>query len=107
VVVAGDAAGSPAPLIYWIVPALLGQPWLRLFLLAEHAGCPQVRDMLANSRTTYPVPLRLEHAVPCRAYACPALASMRCRAPSPLARRASWSRWPSPRSADHRRVRQR
>lgn len=36
----------------WLVPALAGQPALRLFLLAEHTGCPGVPDMLANSRTT-------------------------------------------------------
>lgn len=41
-----------APVIYWVVPAVLGQPALRLFLLAEHAGCPRVPDMLANTRTT-------------------------------------------------------
>lgn len=31
---------------------LLGQPALRLFLIAEHAGCAAVPDMLRNSRTT-------------------------------------------------------
>jgi len=40
-------------LIYWVVPAILGQPFLRLFLLSEHAGCAFVEDMLANTRTTY------------------------------------------------------
>jgi fatty acid desaturase len=40
-------------LIYWIVPVLLGQPFLRLFLLAEHTGCAFDDDMLANTRTTY------------------------------------------------------
>jgi fatty acid desaturase len=44
--------GSGATLTYWVVPALLGQPWLRLYLMAEHTGCPLVPDMLANSRTT-------------------------------------------------------
>jgi fatty acid desaturase len=39
-------------LLYWIVPALLGQPFLRLFLLAEHSGCAFDDDMLANTRTT-------------------------------------------------------
>jgi fatty acid desaturase len=46
------AAGSPALLLLWLGPALLGQPFLRLYLLAEHTGCPLVTDMLANSRTT-------------------------------------------------------
>jgi fatty acid desaturase len=44
--------GSSAALTWWVIPALLGQPFLRLFLLAEHAGCPLVDDMLANTRTT-------------------------------------------------------
>ncbi|MBV8877311.1 MAG: fatty acid desaturase [Gammaproteobacteria bacterium] len=44
---------SAAALLYWIVPALLGQPFLRLFLLAEHTGCALDADMLANTRTTY------------------------------------------------------
>jgi fatty acid desaturase len=39
-------------LIYWIVPVLLGQPFLRLFLLAEHTGCAFDDDILANTRTT-------------------------------------------------------
>ncbi len=40
-------------LIYWVIPALLGQPFLRLFLMAEHIGCALSDDMLANTRTTY------------------------------------------------------
>jgi len=44
---------SSAALIYWVLPVILGQPFLRLFLLAEHAGCPLSDDMLANTRTTY------------------------------------------------------
>ena len=41
---------------YWILPALLGQPLLRLYLLAEHGGCDFSDNMLENSRTTYTVP---------------------------------------------------
>lgn len=52
VAAASLAAGSLAALLYWIVPALLGQPFLRCYLLAEHTGCPRVPDMLRNSRTT-------------------------------------------------------
>jgi fatty acid desaturase len=44
---------SDAALVYWVLPALLGQPFLRLFLLAEHSGCPLTADMLANTRTTH------------------------------------------------------
>ena len=47
------AAGSALLLYYWVIPVLLGQPVLRLYLLAEHSGCPRSRDMLENSRTTY------------------------------------------------------
>ncbi len=46
------AAGSAALLWYWVIPVLLGQPFLRLYLLAEHSGCPRSPDMLENSRTT-------------------------------------------------------
>lgn len=37
----------------WILPVLLGQPFLRLYLLAEHGDCPRVANMFANTRTTY------------------------------------------------------
>ena len=39
-------------LYYWLLPAVVGQPVLRLYLLAEHTGCPLVGDGLANTRTT-------------------------------------------------------
>ena len=51
-----------APLVlvwYWLVPLLCGQPFLRLFLLAEHAGCPHEADMFHNSRTIYTNPFLL------------------------------------------------
>jgi len=41
------------PLELWVVPLLLGQPFLRAYLLAEHGACPLVADMLANTRTTF------------------------------------------------------
>jgi fatty acid desaturase len=46
------ALRSDALLVYWILPAILGQPFLRLYLMAEHTGCALNSDMLANSRTT-------------------------------------------------------
>jgi fatty acid desaturase len=49
---ASVALSSPALLYLWVGPALLGQPLLRLYLLAEHTGCPLVANMLENSRTT-------------------------------------------------------
>ena len=46
------ATGTAGLLLwFWIVPVLLGQPMLRLYLLAEHTGCPMTPDMLENSRT--------------------------------------------------------
>ena len=33
-------------------PDCILQPFLRLYLLAEHGNCPLVENMLANSRTT-------------------------------------------------------
>lgn len=42
---------------YWVLPALLTQPLLRLFLLAEHGGCDFSDNMLENSRTTYTSPI--------------------------------------------------
>ena len=47
------AAGNAALLWFWVLPAVLGQPVLRLYLLAEHTGCPMVPDMLENSRTVH------------------------------------------------------
>lgn len=43
---------SPLLLWVWIVPVLVGQPFLRLYLLAEHGHCPPVANMLENTRTT-------------------------------------------------------
>lgn len=43
---------SPIALWLLIIPALIGQPFLRLYLLAEHGHCPPVADMLENTRTT-------------------------------------------------------
>jgi fatty acid desaturase len=50
---AGVGLGAWFMLYLWVVPALLGQPFLRAYLLAEHAACPLVADMLANTRTTF------------------------------------------------------
>ncbi len=48
-------SGSTILLQYWILPMLVGQPFLRAFLLAEHTLCPHVTDMLHNTRTTLTV----------------------------------------------------
>ena len=41
----------------WVYPALIGQPFLRAYLLAEHWGCPAVSDMWRNTRSTVSNPL--------------------------------------------------
>lgn len=47
------ALTAPWLLWVWVIPAILGQPALRLYLLAEHGDCPQVAEMFDNTRTTY------------------------------------------------------
>lgn len=37
----------------WLLPVVLGQPFLRLYLLAEHGRCAFVANMFENTRTTY------------------------------------------------------
>jgi len=37
----------------WIIPVLLGQPALRLYLMAEHGRCAHVENMFLNTRTTF------------------------------------------------------
>jgi fatty acid desaturase len=52
VALASAVSGSAAAWEHWVLPALLGQPVLRAYLLAEHAGLPFGNDMLRNTRTT-------------------------------------------------------
>ncbi|MEZ5751143.1 MAG: fatty acid desaturase [Paracoccaceae bacterium] len=52
-VLAASLLMGPVILWVWVVPVLMGQPVLRLYLLAEHGDCPQVADMFANTRTTF------------------------------------------------------
>lgn len=44
--------GSYALLVYWVIPTVIGQPFLRFYLLAEHTGCQLGINMMANTRTT-------------------------------------------------------
>ncbi len=52
VAVVSVGMGGTTVVYVWLVPLLLGQPFLRLYLLAEHGLCPSVPNMFANSRTT-------------------------------------------------------
>lgn len=51
----GVASLFVTPILFWVwvLPALLGQPFLRLYLLAEHGDCPRVANMFENTRTTF------------------------------------------------------
>ncbi|MDF1751077.1 MAG: fatty acid desaturase [Alphaproteobacteria bacterium] len=49
--------GSWALLTYWLIPVVMAQPCLRLYLLAEHGLCPMVDDMFRNTRTTLTNPV--------------------------------------------------
>lgn len=43
---------SASLLLYWAIPTIIGQPFLRFYLLAEHTGCQLGTNMIANTRTT-------------------------------------------------------
>ena len=53
VVIASVATRSTAAVWLWILPMMVGQVFLRPYLLAEHTGCGHSRDMLENTRTTF------------------------------------------------------
>jgi fatty acid desaturase len=50
--VSGILVGWETPFVYWILPQLLCQPFLRAYVLAEHTGCAIDRNGLTNTRTT-------------------------------------------------------
>src|SRR5256884_722898 len=50
------AAGSPAALVVWILPWMVGQAFLPPYLLARDPACAFTRDCLENTRTTLPLP---------------------------------------------------
>ncbi|MGU9962128.1 MAG: fatty acid desaturase [Candidatus Puniceispirillales bacterium WSBS_2018_MAG_OTU23] len=46
------AANSMVMIYFWVIPMLMGQPFLRMYLLAEHTGCDNGGNMFKNTRTT-------------------------------------------------------
>ena len=44
-------------LLYWIVPRLAGEPFLRLIRMAEHTGAAESPDLLQNTRTVLAHPV--------------------------------------------------
>ncbi len=57
VISASVISSSSFLLLYWVIPMVVGQPFLRGFLLAEHSLCPLVENMLENTRTTITNPV--------------------------------------------------
>jgi fatty acid desaturase len=57
--VAGVAVyfGSFAPLIYWLLPRIMGEPLQRMWRIAEHKGCDEGPDVRTNTRSTKASPL--------------------------------------------------
>jgi fatty acid desaturase len=53
----GLAFGWTTPFLFWILPQLMAQPLLRLYLLAEHTGCTTDRNGLTNTRTVLTSPV--------------------------------------------------
>ncbi len=41
----------------WLIPLIIGEPFLRVFVLSEHTGCTHDGDRYGNTRTTYTLPL--------------------------------------------------
>lgn len=47
------ATRSMAAVWFWVIPVMVGQWFIRPYLLAEHTGCAHNSNMLENTRTTY------------------------------------------------------
>jgi fatty acid desaturase len=43
---------SFAPLIYWLIPRMIGEPLQRSWRIAEHKGCEEGPDVRTNTRST-------------------------------------------------------
>ena len=49
--------GSFAPLVYWLLPRMMGEPLQRAWRIAEHKGCDEGTDVRTNTRSTKAGPL--------------------------------------------------
>ena len=54
---ASVALGTWVLMITWLVPMAMAGPFLRAYLLAEHAGCPDHPSMFVNTRTVFTNPI--------------------------------------------------
>ena len=52
IAIAALAAETWAPLIYWFIPRVLGEPVMRSIRVVEHTGCAEGPDLRENTRTT-------------------------------------------------------
>src|SRR5262245_66056163 len=51
---------SLAPLVYWLIPRIMGEPLQRAWRIAEHKGCEEGTDVRTNTRSTRArLPMRL------------------------------------------------
>lgn len=50
-------AGSAAPLVYWLLPRMMGEPLQRAWRIAEHKGCEEGPDVRTNTRSTHASPV--------------------------------------------------
>ena len=57
VAVSAVLLGSWAPLTYWLIPRIVGEPWSRWLRVAEHVGCEEGPNPLENTRTILTNPL--------------------------------------------------
>lgn len=46
----------PIFIFFWLLPLIIGQPFLRMILLADHTACSLDSNALSNTRTTYTLP---------------------------------------------------
>jgi fatty acid desaturase len=49
--------GSLAPLMFWLLPRMMGEPLQRMWRIAEHKGCDEGPDVRTNTRSTRASPL--------------------------------------------------
>ena len=57
IAVIGILTDPVIPLVLWAIPAILGQPFLRGYLITEHTGCAGGPNMLENVRTVMAGPV--------------------------------------------------
>jgi fatty acid desaturase len=46
-----------APLVYWLIPRIMGEPLQRAWRIAEHKGCEEGTDVRSNTRSTHAGPI--------------------------------------------------